>query len=530
MNVVELLKDHAEQHPNDVALIDRHHGAVRRTTFGRLEELAGRTAALLSQSGLRAGDTVLVFHPMSSELYVALGALWRLGLVAMFIDPSAGRRYIDRCCRMHFPRAMIAGRKAHLLRLVSRELRRIPLKFSLDGRVPGAVSLAHAEQLDCLGSVSPCPVDAPALISFTSGSTGEPKAALRTHGFLRAQHRAIEQNLGLTPGQIELVTLPIFVLANLASRVTSVIPAVDLRRPDTIDPAPVAAQISQHGVTRVAAPPAFYQRLAEYCESRGIVFPSLIKVLTGGGPVSSRLLDRLQRIAPSAAVTIVYGCTEAEPIAHVSTAEMRSGNGSAVGEAHGLPVGTPVPAIRLRILADRWGRAIGPYDAAGFDAVCQPQGKAGEVVVSGDYVLSRYLHSNSNEENKFSVNGIGWHRTGDAGYLDDQGRLWLLGPCAARVEDHRGAVYPLPVEDAAMRHDGVRRAAFLAHRGQRVLVVELQNRAAQPQMGALLKSLAFAHVDSIRVVKRLPVDRRHNTKVDYGAVRKLLSSSARLFG
>ena len=115
-----------------------------------------------------------------------------------------------------------------------------------------------------------CGSDAPALISFTSGNTGEPKAALRTHGLLLSQHRAIEQNLALVPGEVELVALPIFVLANLASRVTSIIPSVDLRRPDRIAPAPVVAQIRDLGATRTAASPAFYERLADYCEEHQI--------------------------------------------------------------------------------------------------------------------------------------------------------------------------------------------------------------------------------------------------------------------
>ena len=64
---------------HEVALMDAQRGRVRRMTFCELEQAAGRTATLLGESGLRAGDTVLVFHPMSQELYVALGALLRQG-------------------------------------------------------------------------------------------------------------------------------------------------------------------------------------------------------------------------------------------------------------------------------------------------------------------------------------------------------------------------------------------------------------------------------------------------------------------
>jgi acyl-CoA synthetase (AMP-forming)/AMP-acid ligase II len=522
MNIAEILRRHAQHFPDDVALIDVHRGRSRTTTYAELEQAVGRTAALFRQSGLRAGHTVLLFHPMSAELYIALAAILRMGLTGMFIDPSAGRRYIDRCCELLPPQALVAGSKAHLLRLLSPALRRIPAKFSIGGRVPFARRLEQAAQLEYDGTIRSCDSDLPALVSFTSGSTGEPKAALRTHGFLLAQHRAIEESLALRPGEVELVTLPIFVLANLASRVTSIIADADLRRPAAISPQPVVAQIREHAASRAAASPAFYERVVDYCEQQDICLPTLQKVFTGGGPVSPRLLDRLQHVAPQAEITVVYGSTEAEPISTVKFHDMEDADRTAMNGGHGLLAGRPVPSLNVRIMNDRWGRSVGPYTADEFDTVCQPPGEAGEIVVSGNHVLSGYLHGQGADENKFRVDETCWHRTGDAGHFDDRGRLWLLGRCAARVDDGRGALYPLGVEQAALRHQCIGQAAMLAHRGQRVLAITLRDRSAQPDLASLLKSLSFANVDSIRILKRLPVDGRHNAKIDYHALHALL--------
>jgi acyl-CoA synthetase (AMP-forming)/AMP-acid ligase II len=523
MNVAHILRSHAERHPHEVALVDAHRGRVRRMTFCELEQATGRTATLLGESGLRAGDTVLVFHPMSQELYVALGALLRRGVVAMFVDPSAGRKSIDRCCALRRPQAMIASSKVHWLRLISPELRRIPVKFSIGSRVPGTVPLEVAQRRPYDPAVNGCDADTPALISFTSGSTGGPKAAIRTHGLLLSQHRAIERNLILVPGESELVALPIFVLANLASRVTSIIPSTDLRQPDKIAPAPVVAQLQHLGATRTTASPAFYERLADYCEEHRITFPRLTKVFTGGGPVPSSLLRRLQMMAPQAAVTVVYGSTEAEPISCISLTEMQAGDHAAMLQGRGLLAGHPVPGIQLRIVKDQWGRKIEPCEREQFEQMCQSAGVGGEIVVSCDHVLPGYLYGPSDDENKLQVADVCWHRTGDAGYLDDLGRLWLLGRCAARIEDHRGAIYPLGAENTALQYEYVRRAAFVTHRGQRVMVVELHGHAVKPDVASLLQSLAFAGVDAIQLVKHIPVDRRHNTKVDYNALRELLS-------
>lgn len=396
------------------------------------------------------------------------------------------------------------------------------MKFSIGRRVPFTRPLEHASGWDDDGSIHSCNADTAALASFTSGSTGQPKAAIRTHGFLLAQHRAIEESFTLLPGEVELVTLPIFVLANLASRVTSIIADADLRRPSEIDAEPVVRQIREHQADRIAASPAFFARIVDHCEHNDPRLSSLRKIFTGGGPVPTRLLDRMHQIAPQAEIMVVYGSTEAEPISTMSTGEMDREDTAAMSGGRGLLVGCPVESLNVRVMRDCWGRTVGPFSTAEFETLCESAGDAGEIVVSGEHVLDGYLHGQAEEENKFRVDGTLWHRTGDAGYFDHRGRLWLLGRCAARVNDGHGVLYPLGVEQAAMRHPCIGQAAMVSHQGQRVLAVTLRDLNTQPDFGSLLKSLSFANVDSIRIVKRVPVDRRHHSKIDYPALHQLL--------
>ncbi|MBW2427896.1 MAG: AMP-binding protein, partial [Deltaproteobacteria bacterium] len=130
MNVVEVLKSKTCEHPQSVALITPEQKTIRSLTFGDIEKASAKAATSLCQAGLRAGDAVLVFQPMSADLYIALLAIFRLKLVAVFIDPSAGKRHIQRCCKLIPPKALIASPKAHVLQLLSPALRRIPTKFS----------------------------------------------------------------------------------------------------------------------------------------------------------------------------------------------------------------------------------------------------------------------------------------------------------------------------------------------------------------------------------------------------------------
>lgn len=518
MNVIELFQSRAATSPDAPAIIDARNRRHRVLSFADLDAASAQAAGLLRAGGLAPGDGVLVLLPMSADLYVALLAVLRLGMVALILDPSGGREHIERCCALYPPQALIAGARAHLLRLLCPALRRIRHKISVGVPVPGAVSWERIGRTPPLPMVHVCDPTTPALLTFTSGSTGRPKAAVRSHGFLRAQHHALRQSLELTPGEVHLTTLPVFVLANLASGATSLLPDVDLRRPDAIHPARIADQIVAHRPARLTASPALLERLVDHCGPRDVVFPSLRTVLTGGGPVFPGLLSKLRAVAPRAQMVAVYGSTEAEPIALHAHGDLDATDGEATDRGAGLPAGFPVESIRLRILPDRWGTPIGPYAEAEYDAACLPPGEPGEIVVSGDHVLSGYLHGQGDDETKFSVGPRRWHRTGDAGYLDRRGRLWLLGRCAARIDDAHGRLYPLAVESVALRCPGVRRAAFVGHQGRRILVLEPTRGSLRPDLNPLAHELALAHVDEVLWHDDIPVDARHNAKVDYRAL------------
>ncbi|MGH7946178.1 MAG: AMP-binding protein [Opitutaceae bacterium] len=519
----EILREQARTRPETVAIVDSRGSTGRRLTYAQLEREVAVAAGWLQSHGLRKGDAVLVFVPMSADLYVALLAMFRLGVVALFLDPSAGRQHIEQCCARWAPDALLAIPRAHLLRLRSAALRRIPLKIVTSGWVPRAARwLAGGVDVNADAGAGDEiePADA-ALVTFTSGSTGVPKAAVRTHGFLVAQHRVLEPGIVLEPGEVDLATLPIFTLANLASGVTTVIPDVDLRRPGNVDAARLRQQIERFGVTRITASPAFFERLIEHGGTKNRTLPTLRKLHTGGAPVFPRMLSGLRTLAPNAHVVAVYGSTEAEPIAHLAVGEITPEELVAMQNGRGLLTGAPVAEITLRVIRDRWGTPRGVMTERELVDETLPPGEAGEIVVTGEHVLRGYLGGMGDEETKFRVDGTVWHRTGDAGLLDSGGRLWLLGRCAARIDDGHGRFHPFAVECVAMNFPEVRRAALLAHGGKRWLVVEARGdrHALEAQ---LLAATRWAHIGEVRFVETMPVDKRHNAKVDYPGLRRML--------
>lgn len=528
-NLADILREQARRRPGQPAIIDTRHGLTRVTTFAMLEQRVGQATALLWREGLRPGNTVLVLQPMSAELYIALIAAFRSGLTAMFVDPSAGVAQVERCCAQAQPQGFIGSTRAHLLRLFAPSVGRIPRKFVIGGWLPGTIPWSRAEELAPREQLVSCDPDTPALLTFTSGSTGQPRAMLRSHRFLLAQHTVLQRNFATdsdTGGDISMTALPVFVLSDLASGTTSLIPPGNLRKPGQIAPAPVVAQIQRFQPRRASASPAFWERIAAWCLQQQMTLSSLEAIYTGGAPIFPRLLDDLRVCAPNAQVIAVYGSTEAEPIAHIARSDFLSGDVAAMQSGAGLLTGNPVPETALRILPDRWGTPHGSYAHDAFEDMGLPAGQPGEIVVSGAHVGTGYVGGVGDEETKIRVGDTIWHRTGDAGYLDTYGRLWLLGRCLARIEDQHGTLYPFAVEAAVSAHHAVHRSAMVSWRGQRLLLVELTQPFADGELDALQQSLAWAHLDAIRAIPHIPVDRRHNAKVDYPSLMALLERMA----
>ncbi len=513
-NVVDLFRRQAAERPDADAIVEGSRARRRVTTFRELDDRGARGAAQLRASGLGPGDAVLVLVPLSSRLYEVLAAVFRAGLVAIVLDPSAGKAHVEAACALRPPDAFVGSAKAHLLRLTVPGVRSIPRRFVARGWVPGAERWGRGEH-----ALAPEPVgaEAPALLTFTSGTTGQPKAAIRTHGLLAAQHAALHEALGLKPGQVDLATLPVVVLANLASGVTTVLPDADLRRPSAFDARRVLHQIHVERPTRSVASPAFFDRLL--ARARDGDLDSFERFDTGGAPVFPDLLARLAEHADASAA--VYGSTEAEPIAHLAAVDLSGADRQRVAEGGGLPAGRPVPQVDLRVIRDAWGTPLGPFSDDEWDALRVAPGEVGEIVVAGEHVVPGYLGGIGDADTKIEAAGRRWHRTGDAGRLDAEGRLWLLGRCAGASRRGGSVVYPLQVEAALRERFGLR-AAFVDLDGRRVVAVE-----GRGEHVGLAESVAWAGVDEVVGIDRIPVDRRHNAKVDRAALVAVLRESRR---
>ncbi len=525
MNVYETLLEQTRLSPQAVALIDSKP-EKEKITYIELLRLTECCAERLEKKGLRAGDVVLLFEPMSVRLYVVLLALFKLGMVAMFVDPAAGWQAVTSACSLGRPRAVITGGvKALSYCLLHPALRAIGMRISIAGvcRLSRAKFMSDPDLTAETESTFAADPSTPALLTFTSGTTGEAKGICRTHGFLTEQGATLKQALELKAGTIQLVSLPMFVLANLGSQVTSVIPNCDVRSPGRANTKVLRKQIEQHNVQEIVASPALVERLASCAVSVGKPLTGIKRVLTGGGPVLPRLHRLVGCAMRNACLKAVYGSTEAEPIAQCNFDAISEGDMLSMRSGSGLLAGRIDSGVNLRIISRQWHSPVCSSEA--FEQGSLPSGQIGEIVVSGKHVVRGYLNAEQDLKNKINVAGTIWHRTGDAGYLDGEGRLWLLGRCAQIIHDERGDLYPFALEVEALEMAEACHAAVILFSGQRTLVVESGPNTSR----AMIETIANkADIERVIFVNRIPLDSRHNSKIDYCALLRKLTADRSL--
>lgn len=498
-NVTSMLDGAASRHPERPALVF----GKQQITFKELSARVNQCAGLLKEKGLKPGERVILMVPMSPDLYTALLAVIRCGAVAVFVDPWIAMREIAAFSAFAEPAGFIGIPKSHLLRLLNRKLATLPLSIST-GRVfcgiPAKTSLGKAASHPPEMEPAAVSADDPALITFTSGSSGIPKGANRTHGFLKAQHEALCAELDYRGDDIDMPMFPVFALRNLAAGITSVIPDMNFRKVAEVDAERILQQITDNGVSLVTASPPFIDRLAKLETP-----PALRKIHTGGAPVNSNQLNTWHEAFPNTGIDIIYGSTEAEPVAHID-----SHNRLAADNREGFCCGKPTPLLKTRIIAIRKGK-VSPEELA---EVTLPPGETGELLVSGNHVCRDYFKNpGAVLENKImEPDGTCWHRMGDTGYFDEQGCFFLTGRVHSTIERSGKILHAqLVEEEVGQQIPSAVRVAALGQDGK--LMVVVQGRCVEHRIDA---------DEVIFTSKPLPLDPRHNSKIDYAKLRNLI--------
>jgi acyl-CoA synthetase (AMP-forming)/AMP-acid ligase II len=535
-NIARYLPRMARERPDQTAIVvgsgrDRAGKTTyAQLTFAELDRESDAYAWGLTTYGIGRGTRVLLMVRPGLPLISLTFALFKAGCVPILIDPAMGRRNLIQCIKECEPEALIGVERAHVARLLFPDaFRTIRRNVTVGRRLfwDGATLPQVRMPLETPFPLEATAADETAAILFTTGSTGVPKGVIYAHGMFEAQVHLIRELYKLAPGEVEMPAFPLFSLFNVALGLTSAIPDLDPTRPAQCDPRKIVEIISDQQVTSSFGSPAIWRRVADYCLREGVQLPTLRRVLMAGAPVPTALHADMHRILPPAADTHTpYGATEALPIASFSGREILAAH----AERHNDPiagtcVGRPAPGITLRIIPIS-DEPIEQWD----DALPLPPHQVGEIVVKGPVVTRAYINRpESTRLAKIAHGAAIWHRMGDLGYLDEQGRLWFYGRKSQRVTLADRTLYTEPCELVFNQHAQVRRSALVGVKNpdgsiRPVIVVEPHKekmpRTAEERAGFIAELLALgaAHPETAEITTVLfhpsfPVDIRHNAKI-----------------
>ncbi|NQX34434.1 alpha/beta fold hydrolase [Herbiconiux sp. VKM Ac-2851] len=521
--------------PTD-AVIELRGEGVRRASWRTLNDRVTRLATGLHRLGVRKGDRVSLLTTPGATLTAVVYACLRLGAVVVVADAGLGVQGLGRALRGAYPdyvigetRGLAAARalgwpgiRISTARLPRASARALGVTVSLRELLDGpAVALPAA----------PGPSD-PAAILYTSGSTGPAKGVVYTHAQLSAVRDALGEHFAVTPESGLVTGFAPFALLGPALGARSSTPEMDVSAPRTLTARAVAAAVAAASADIVFLSPAAILNVVATADGldpgERTVLGGVRTVLSTGAPVSERMLSDLVDLMPNATAHAIYGMTECLLVSDITLEDVRAVRSAAsaavsasvdsASRDEGVCVGHPIAGVEVRISSlDALGRAAGsPSTSAGV---------LGEVLISAPHLKSGYdrLWLTDREAVRDTPSGGRWHRTGDVGHLDADGRLWIEGRLRHVIATSDGPVAPVGAEQAIETVDAVRRAAVVGvgPQGLRqfVAVVEAEPRArraslAAPELARDVRESTGHPLVAVFSVAQLPTDIRHNSKID----------------
>ena len=494
----------------------------RRVTWAMLATRTREIAAGLVDMGVKPGDRIALLVTPSADLIACVYAAWRIGAVVVVADSGLGVRGMRRALRSA-EATHVVGIPAGLGLARTLDLPGVRILVGRTGpatRVLGAdASLAEVARRgrDYLAASDLPSVptgDADALVAFTSGATGPSKGVVYTHARLAHLRDALRSAYSIGSDDALVAAFAPWSVLGPALGIPSAIPDMDLTDASTLTARALADATAAVGGTLAWASPTAVRAVVAsgdaLDQSGREALAGLHFLLVAGAPVPVELLERASALLPAATLATPYGMTEALPLTEVTLDELREASG------HGVLVGRPLDGVDI---------AIAPLDhsAVPADDTVTAHDVTGEIVVQCAWMRDRYDRRWATQHRADTPRG--WHRTGDVGHFDEQGRLWVEGRLAHVLTCADGPVTPVAAEFVAQREARVPLAALVGvgPAGAQVPVAVLL--APGPALGladvdittrvrSAVREATGLELAAVLTMRSLPVDVRHRSKVD----------------
>ncbi len=404
-------------------------------TYGELADTADKIAALLASHGVERGDAVAYFGENSPDFIGTLFAAASLGAVFVPINTRLAGPEIAHILGDCGAQVLI-----HDLEISDR-LEGIGAECEVEVMIPVGMEPGCLRELgssfEPRRDHTPTSLADPAAIIYTSGTTGRPKGAVLTHGNLTWVSINCIIDYDVSSTDVALMISPLFHVASLGmGALPTVLKGGTMVLERRFEPGVALAHIERHGVTMLSGVPTTFQMLCEHPDWDSTDLSSLQKLTCGGSPAPMRVIEAFER--RDLRFSQGYGMTEASPgVTALSSSMTREKQGS---------VGLPHFFTHLRV--------------AGTDGAEAPVGVVGEIQISGPNVTPGYHGLPDADAAAFTSDG--WFRSGDLGYQDEDGYLFISGREKDMIISGGENIYPAEVETLILEDEAVTAAAVVA--------------------------------------------------------------------
>ena len=513
-------------------------------TFSQLENGSNAYANGFRDAGIKKGTRIALMVPPGITFVTLVFSLFKTGATIILIDPGMGRDNLVKCLSDANPEGVVGSRLAHTARTIYRKwFPNCKLNFVAGGSFPGCTPLKKFEQS---GTVTFEPIEMTredsAAIIFTTGSTGPPKGVHYRHRTFLEQSRQIRDWFDIRPGTVDVSGFPLFALFNTAMGTATVFPDMDPTRPADIYPPNLIHAVESFGADQSFGSPALWNTVSRYCADNDRKLPTIKRILSAGAPVPPHVLQRIKSvIADDGEAWTPYGATESLPVACIGATEVLNETAEKTATGAGTCVGKNFPDMKWNLIPIS-DDPIALIEETSF----LPQGEIGELIVQGAVVTDKYLtRPDANADHKITDGESFWHRMGDLGYFDTEGRFWFCGRKSHRLETADGPMFTVPCESIINSHPSIYRSALVGSGkpGEQIPVLFAEpwpekfpkDEAESRMLVEELKTLAakFWQTDSIKhfeIYEKLPVDIRHNSKIFREKMRPLANQIVKIQG
>ncbi|MFG5776481.1 long-chain-fatty-acid--CoA ligase [Comamonas sp. J-3] len=417
--------------------------ADRTSTYSQLKERVARLAAALIGLGVKPGDRVAMLALNSDRYLEYYLATWWAGAVVNPVNVRWSAKEVAFSLQDCDTQVLLVddGFTALVpeLRKLVPELREVILLSDSDS-VPKDVAGAHCFEKLIAEShpVEDLRVggDTLAAIFYTGGTTGQPKGVMLSHANLWVSGLARMAQVYSSAGSTAIHVAPLYHLASAGRLITQLIHGGESVILPSFQPAALIAGIERHRVQEITLVPSMIQMLLNDPAFDAARLASLRRISYGASPISEVTLDRAQELLPSVEFCQSYGQTEAAPIITINPPENHVGEGRRLGRMRAA--GRACYAVEVRI-EDPEGREV-------------QRGVVGEICARGPNVMLGYW--NRPEETAQALRG-GWLHTGDGGYMDEAGYVFIVDRLKDMIVTGGENVYSAEVENAVRQHSAV---------------------------------------------------------------------------